>query len=147
MQRSQRCPRPVRRELSVPHPPLRPDPPRPVHPHLTRCRVRADADQLARLTRVPGLFWVLVFCLLTAGAAVPPIAAQLAPPSRLAVRPGSGAGLVVAVASDEAGRIASAPPDAIIVAPATAHLLARLAQGMADDVLTAVLLARRAARR
>lgn len=34
-------------------------------------------------------------------------------PSRLAVRPGSGAGLVVAVASDEAGRIASAPPDAL----------------------------------
>lgn len=32
----------------------------------------------------------------------------------------------------------------IIVAPATAHLLARAAQGMADDVLTALLLARTA---
>ena len=32
-------------------------------------------------------------------------------PSGLAATPGSGAGLVVAVASDEAGRIASAPPD------------------------------------
>jgi Flp pilus assembly protein CpaB len=32
-------------------------------------------------------------------------------PSGLATAPGSGAGLVVAVASDEAGRIASAPPD------------------------------------
>jgi phosphopantothenoylcysteine decarboxylase/phosphopantothenate--cysteine ligase len=32
--------------------------------------------------------------------------------------------------------------DIIIVAPATAHLLARLAQGLADDVLTALLLAR-----
>jgi phosphopantothenoylcysteine decarboxylase/phosphopantothenate--cysteine ligase len=34
--------------------------------------------------------------------------------------------------------------DLIIVAPATAHLIARVAQGMADDVLTALLLARRA---
>ncbi|HEY9015821.1 MAG TPA: bifunctional phosphopantothenoylcysteine decarboxylase/phosphopantothenate--cysteine ligase CoaBC, partial [Gemmatimonadales bacterium] len=34
--------------------------------------------------------------------------------------------------------------DLIIVAPATAHLIARLAQGMADDVLTALLLARTA---
>jgi phosphopantothenoylcysteine decarboxylase/phosphopantothenate--cysteine ligase len=34
--------------------------------------------------------------------------------------------------------------DLIIVAPATAHLIARAAQGMADDVLTALLLARRA---
>jgi phosphopantothenoylcysteine decarboxylase/phosphopantothenate--cysteine ligase len=34
--------------------------------------------------------------------------------------------------------------DLIIVAPATAHLLARLAQGLADDVLTALLLARTA---
>ncbi|HJR18008.1 MAG TPA: flavoprotein, partial [Gemmatimonadales bacterium] len=32
----------------------------------------------------------------------------------------------------------------IIVAPATAHLIARLAQGLADDVLTALLLARTA---
>ena len=32
----------------------------------------------------------------------------------------------------------------IVVAPATAHLLARVAQGMADDFLTALLLARRA---
>jgi phosphopantothenoylcysteine decarboxylase/phosphopantothenate--cysteine ligase len=32
----------------------------------------------------------------------------------------------------------------IIVAPATAHLIARAAQGLADDVLTAMLLARRA---
>jgi phosphopantothenoylcysteine decarboxylase / phosphopantothenate---cysteine ligase len=32
--------------------------------------------------------------------------------------------------------------DLIIVAPATAHLIARVAQGMADDVLTALLLAR-----
>jgi phosphopantothenoylcysteine decarboxylase / phosphopantothenate---cysteine ligase len=32
--------------------------------------------------------------------------------------------------------------DLIIVAPATAHLLARLAHGLADDVLTALLLAR-----
>jgi phosphopantothenoylcysteine decarboxylase / phosphopantothenate---cysteine ligase len=32
----------------------------------------------------------------------------------------------------------------IIVAPATAHLIARVAQGMADDVLTALLLARTA---
>ena len=32
----------------------------------------------------------------------------------------------------------------IIVAPATAHLLARIAQGLADDVLTALLLARTA---
>ncbi len=32
----------------------------------------------------------------------------------------------------------------IIVAPATAHLIARVAQGLADDVLTALLLARRA---
>ena len=34
--------------------------------------------------------------------------------------------------------------DLIIVAPATAHLIARVAQGLADDVLTAMLLARRA---
>jgi phosphopantothenoylcysteine decarboxylase / phosphopantothenate---cysteine ligase len=34
--------------------------------------------------------------------------------------------------------------DLIIVAPATAHLLARLAYGLADDVLTALLLARTA---
>ena len=34
--------------------------------------------------------------------------------------------------------------DLIVVAPATAHLLARLAQGLADDVLTTLLLARRA---
>lgn len=34
--------------------------------------------------------------------------------------------------------------DLIIVAPATAHLIARVAQGLADDVLTALLLARRA---
>jgi phosphopantothenoylcysteine decarboxylase / phosphopantothenate---cysteine ligase len=34
--------------------------------------------------------------------------------------------------------------DLIIVAPATAHLLARLAQGLADDLLTALLLARTA---
>jgi len=34
--------------------------------------------------------------------------------------------------------------DLIIVAPATAHLLARLAQGLADDILTALLLARTA---
>ena len=33
-------------------------------------------------------------------------------------------------------------PDLAIVAPATAHLLARAAQGMADDLLTALLLAR-----
>ncbi|HEY3279219.1 MAG TPA: bifunctional phosphopantothenoylcysteine decarboxylase/phosphopantothenate--cysteine ligase CoaBC [Gemmatimonadales bacterium] len=33
-------------------------------------------------------------------------------------------------------------PDLIIVAPATAHLLARAAMGMADDLLTALLLAR-----
>lgn len=33
-------------------------------------------------------------------------------------------------------------PDLVIVAPATAHLLARAAMGMADDVLTALLLAR-----
>src|SRR5437016_6032415 len=32
--------------------------------------------------------------------------------------------------------------DLVIVAPATAHLLARAAQGMADDLLTALLLAR-----
>lgn len=32
--------------------------------------------------------------------------------------------------------------DIIIVAPATAHLIARVAQGLADDVLTALLLAR-----
>lgn len=35
-------------------------------------------------------------------------------------------------------------PDLIIVAPATAHLIARMAQGMADDFLTALLLARKA---
>ena len=34
--------------------------------------------------------------------------------------------------------------DIIIVAPATAHLIARVAQGIADDVLTALLLARTA---
>jgi phosphopantothenoylcysteine decarboxylase/phosphopantothenate--cysteine ligase len=34
--------------------------------------------------------------------------------------------------------------DLIIVAPATAHLIARLAQGLADDVLTSLLLARTA---
>ena len=34
--------------------------------------------------------------------------------------------------------------DLVIVAPATAHLLARLAQGLADDLLTALLLARTA---
>src|SRR5881392_2849639 len=33
-------------------------------------------------------------------------------------------------------------PDRAIVAPATAHLLARAALGLADDVLTALLLAR-----
>ena len=33
--------------------------------------------------------------------------------------------------------------DLVVVAPATAHLLARVAQGMADDFLTALLLARR----
>jgi len=32
-------------------------------------------------------------------------------------------------------------PDLIIVAPATAHLIARAAQGLADDLLTAILLA------
>ena len=35
-------------------------------------------------------------------------------------------------------------PDLIVVAPATAHLLARAAAGIADDLLTAVLLAARA---
>jgi len=35
-------------------------------------------------------------------------------------------------------------PDLIIVAPATAHLLARVAQGLGDDVLTTLLLARTA---
>src|SRR5881397_3187954 len=34
-------------------------------------------------------------------------------------------------------------PDLAILAPATAHLLARAALGMADDLLTALLLARR----
>jgi phosphopantothenoylcysteine decarboxylase/phosphopantothenate--cysteine ligase len=34
--------------------------------------------------------------------------------------------------------------DLIIVAPATAHLIARMAQGLADDFLTALLLARKA---
>jgi phosphopantothenoylcysteine decarboxylase/phosphopantothenate--cysteine ligase len=34
--------------------------------------------------------------------------------------------------------------DLIVVAPATAHLIARAAQGLADDMLTAMLLARRA---
>ena len=34
--------------------------------------------------------------------------------------------------------------DIIIIAPATAHLIARVAQGLADDVLTALLLARTA---
>src|SRR3989441_5988226 len=33
-------------------------------------------------------------------------------------------------------------PDLVVVAPATAHLLARAAMGLADDVLTALLLAR-----
>lgn len=33
-------------------------------------------------------------------------------------------------------------PDLIIVAPATAHLLARVAQGLGDDILTTLLLAR-----
>jgi phosphopantothenoylcysteine decarboxylase/phosphopantothenate--cysteine ligase len=33
--------------------------------------------------------------------------------------------------------------DLIIVAPATAHLIARAAQGLADDFLTALLLGRR----
>lgn len=33
-------------------------------------------------------------------------------------------------------------PDLVIVAPATAHLIARAAQGLADDLLTALLLAR-----
>lgn len=33
-------------------------------------------------------------------------------------------------------------PDAIVIAPATANLLARAAQGLADDLLTAILLAR-----
>lgn len=40
-------------------------------------------------------------------------------------------------------RLAQAP-DLIIVAPATAHLLARVALGLADDLLTTLLLARRA---
>jgi phosphopantothenoylcysteine decarboxylase/phosphopantothenate--cysteine ligase len=35
-------------------------------------------------------------------------------------------------------------PDLVIVAPATAHLLARVALGLADDILTALLLARSA---
>jgi phosphopantothenoylcysteine decarboxylase/phosphopantothenate--cysteine ligase len=35
-------------------------------------------------------------------------------------------------------------PDLIIVAPATAHLIARVAQGLAEDVLTTLLLARTA---
>lgn len=34
-------------------------------------------------------------------------------------------------------------PDLVIVAPATAHLIARMAQGLADDFLTALLLGRR----
>ena len=34
--------------------------------------------------------------------------------------------------------------DLVIVAPATAHLIARMAQGLADDVLTSLLLARTA---
>ncbi|MFL5460406.1 MAG: flavoprotein, partial [Gemmatimonadales bacterium] len=34
--------------------------------------------------------------------------------------------------------------DLIIVAPATAHLIARAAQGLADDILTTLLLARTA---
>jgi len=34
-------------------------------------------------------------------------------------------------------------PDLIVVAPATAHLIARAAQGLADDVLTSILVARR----
>lgn len=43
-------------------------------------------------------------------------------PSGLAVTPGSGAGLVVGVASGEAGRIAGAPPDALGVAALTVVL-------------------------
>jgi phosphopantothenoylcysteine decarboxylase/phosphopantothenate--cysteine ligase len=35
-------------------------------------------------------------------------------------------------------------PDLVVVAPATARLIARAAQGLADDLLTALLLARRA---
>jgi phosphopantothenoylcysteine decarboxylase/phosphopantothenate--cysteine ligase len=35
-------------------------------------------------------------------------------------------------------------PDLVVVAPATARLIARVAQGLADDLLTALLLARRA---
>ncbi len=41
-------------------------------------------------------------------------------------------------------RLGREPVDLIIVAPATAQLIARMAQGMADDFLTAVLLARKA---
>jgi phosphopantothenoylcysteine decarboxylase/phosphopantothenate--cysteine ligase len=45
-----------------------------------------------------------------------------------------------ALAHIELGRA----PDLIIVAPATANLLARVALGLADDLLTSLLLARRA---
>jgi phosphopantothenoylcysteine decarboxylase/phosphopantothenate--cysteine ligase len=41
-------------------------------------------------------------------------------------------------------RLGRAETDLIIVAPATAQLIARMAQGMADDFLTALLLARKA---
>ena len=41
-------------------------------------------------------------------------------------------------------RMGRGETDLIIVAPATAQVIARLAQGMADDFLTALLLARRA---
>ena len=41
-------------------------------------------------------------------------------------------------------RMGRAETDLIIVAPATAQLIARMAQGMADDFLTALLLARKA---
>ncbi len=41
-------------------------------------------------------------------------------------------------------RLGREPVDLIIVAPATAQVIARMAQGMADDFLTALLLARRA---
>jgi Flp pilus assembly protein CpaB len=50
-----------------------------------------------------------------------PLGAEDSPSSR-ALGPGSGAGLVVAVASEEAGRIASAPPDAVGVAALTVVL-------------------------
>ena len=41
-------------------------------------------------------------------------------------------------------RMGRAETDLIVVAPATAQLIARMAQGMADDFLTALLLARKA---